>query len=324
MWAKTSDSLQELSLSHEYLNGQYNSLLGTQQRYIQELDQLSSVFSKVVSQRDSLAKENARMNTLKERIAVIRTERDRLIEDTNSIPVLKKSLSQSEQERDLLRAENIKIESVNTALASDVIALDQSLDDLEGMLNLNHSVQASSDRFERIADQVKQRVFLLNSIPNGLPIKAIKISDGFGMRYHPIKKTRAMHKGIDYKALVGTPVYAPADGIVEVVERRSGSGKFIRVGHNFGFQTSYSHLNKYFVKKGEYVHKGQKIAESGNTGQSTGPHLHYELLYLSKAINPAPFVTWNIANFENIFTKVELVKWTSLKNLYPLNLSEQH
>ena len=324
LWVQTTDSLQALEESHESLNIQYNDLLGTQQKYKLELNELTAVFESVTDQKDLLEKENARINILKERIEMIEVERDKLILDTSAIPKLKQTLTQTESERDILRAENIRVEHKNNSLKQSVSTLDKSLDDLEGMLNLNSPLHLNEDRFERLAELVKQRIFLLNSIPNGLPVKAIRINDGFGMRYHPIKKTRAMHKGIDYKVLIGTPIYAPADGIVEMAERRSGSGKFIKLGHNFGFETSYSHLNKYFVKRGEYVHKGQKIAESGNTGQSTGPHLHYELLYLSKAINPAAFVAWNIANFENIFTQVETVKWASLKNLYPLNQSVQH
>lgn len=324
LWVKTTDNLQALEESHESLNDQYQNLLGTQQTYQSELDGLTRLFQHVTQQRDNLEKENARIGVLKERIEMIKQERDQLIEDTNRIPQLKQTLSQAQSERDILRAENIKVERINSSLKENIATLDKSLDDLESMLNLNTPIHASEGRFEHLAELVQQRVFLLNSIPNGLPVKAIRVNDGFGMRYHPIKKTRAMHKGIDYKVLVGTPIYAPADGIVESVERRSGSGKFIKLGHNFGFETSYSHLNKYFVKRGEYVHKGQKIAESGNTGQSTGPHLHYEVLYLSKAIDPAPFVAWNIANFENIFTQVESIKWSSLKNLYPLNQSVQH
>ena len=319
---KTTDSLDVLEQNHQFLNSQYHELLGTQQKYKKELLQLSDVFDKVVQQRDKLALENSRIEILSDTLSVITDERDRLKVDTGSIPKLKDSLSKTLQERDRLQAENIKIEKINASLDHNLSALDKSLDELEKMLNLQLPENSSEDRFERLSLLTKQRLYLLNSIPNGLPIKAIRISDGFGMRYHPIKKIRAMHKGIDYKALKGTPVYAPADGVVETVIRRSGSGKFIKIGHNFGFQSSYSHLSKFLVKRGEYVHKGQKIAESGNTGQSTGPHLHYEILYLSKAINPRDFVTWNIANFEKIFTKVESVKWASLKNLYPLNQSE--
>jgi murein DD-endopeptidase MepM/ murein hydrolase activator NlpD len=324
LWVKTSDSLLELSQNHQSLSGQYNELLGTQQKYKQELNQLSSVFDKVVQQRDQLAVENTRIDIMNDTIAAISNERDQLKQDTRKIPDLKDSLSQTLQEIDKLKIENLKIQKVNTSLDTNLTALDKSLDDLEKMLNLQLPVNENEDRFERLSILTRQRLFLLNSIPNGLPIKAIKVNDGFGMRYHPIKKTRAMHRGIDYKAVKGTPIYAPADGVIQMAERRTGSGKFIKLTHNFGFATSYSHLSKYLVKPGEYVHKGQKIAESGNTGQSTGPHLHYEVLYLTKAINPAEFVKWNIANFENIFTKVEAVKWDSLKNLYPLNQNVPH
>lgn len=318
---KTTDNLNELVQDHQYLNGQYNELLGTQQKYERELIQLSDVFDKVIRQRDKLALENGRIEILNDTLSAMTDERDKLKVDSGSISALKSSLSQTELERDKLQVENIKIEKINASLDKNLTALDKSLDELERVLNFQLPASSSQDRFERLAILTKQRIFLLNSIPNGLPIKAIKVSDGFGMRYHPIKKVRTMHRGIDYKAVRGTAVYAPADGVVSAVERRNGSGKYIKISHNFGFETSYSHLNKYLVKVGEYVHKGQKIAESGNTGQSTGPHLHYELLYLSKAIDPADFTAWNIANFEKIFTKVETVKWASLKNLYPLNQS---
>lgn len=323
LWVQTQDELVNLEQSHQRLNGQYELSVGTQQRYQKELDSLSSVFEKVVLQRDKLALENSRIGILNETLSALTNERDQLRSDTFTIPKLKSSLSETEKERDRLQAENIKIEQINASLDGNLNALDKSLDDLEKMLNVQISEQDTDDRFEQLASLTKQRLFLLNSIPNGMPIKAIRVNDGFGMRFHPIKKVKAMHKGIDYKATIGTAVYAPADGVVEMAERRSFSGKFIKIGHNFGFETSYSHLNKMLVSVGEYVHKGQKIAESGNTGRSTGPHLHYEVLHLSKAIDPADFVTWNIANFEQIFTKVVSVKWASLKNLYPLNQSVQ-
>ena len=319
LWVQTSDDLHELVQSHESLNGQYVELLGTQQTYEKELGLLSDVFDKVVRQRDKLALENGRIEILNNSLSVITVERDQLIEDTGSMSALENSLHRTRKERDDLQVRNGKIERINATLDKNLLELDKSLDDLERVLNFQLPANAGGDRFERLSILTKQRLFLLNSIPNGLPIKAIRVSDGFGMRFHPIKKVRTMHRGIDYTVLKGTAVYAPANGVVSFAERRGGSGKYIKLSHNFGFETSYSHLNKYFVEVGEYVLKGQKIAESGNTGQSTGPHLHYELLYLSKAIDPADFTAWNIASFEKIFSKVETVKWASLKNLYPLN-----
>lgn len=324
LWVKTSGSLIELSQSHQSLNWQYNSLLGTQQKYKQQLGELNDVFSKVAQQRDKLVLENTRIGILNDTISTISYERDKLKRETRHIVYLKDSLTQTKLERDELKIENLKIQKVNLSLDTNLTALDKNLDDLEKMLNLQPPANVHEDRFERLSVLKRQRLFLLNSIPNGLPLSATKINDGFGMRLHPIKKVQTMHNGIDFKAKTGTAIYAPADGVVKIAQRRRGSGKFIAIVHNFGFSTSYSHLNKYFVAPGEYVNKGQKIAESGNTGQSTGPHLHYELLYLEKAINPAEFVKWNIANFENIFTEVDVVKWDSLKNLYPVSQNALH
>ena len=318
LWLTTKENLVDLEQNHQQLNEQYLSLLATQQEYEQELIGLADVFDKVVVQRDKLALENSRIEILDETISAIKDERDQLKLDTSKMVDLENTLSQTQEERDRLQIENIKIEKINNSLDNNLSALDKSLDDLEKMLNLQLPKDSNEDRFERLSLLMKQRLFLLNSIPNGLPIKAIRVSDVFGMRYHPIKKTRILHKGIDYKANVGTPIYAPAEGIVSIARRRSGNGNYIKVIHNYGFSTTYSHLSKFSVKVGEYVHKGQKIGESGNTGLSTGPHLHYELWYLSKVIDPADFVAWNIANFEQIFEKVESVQWASLKNLYPL------
>ncbi|MEH6443330.1 MAG: peptidoglycan DD-metalloendopeptidase family protein [Oceanospirillaceae bacterium] len=324
LWVKTADNLLELKITHQNLNGQYSVLLGTQQKNEKELTQLEDVLASIVQQRDRLALENTRIDLLNNTISSITSERDELKLVAVDMPGLKSSLHQTQEERDKLRLENSEIQKLNTSLGGNLSALDKSLDELERMLNLKQPVSSSEDRFQRASTLTKQRIFLLNSIPNGSPIEAIRVNDGFGMRYHPIKKVRSMHKGIDFKAAKGTPIYAPADGVIRMAERRSANGKFIKIVHNFGFATSYSHLSKYLVKTGDYVHKGQKIAESGNTGQSTGPHLHYELLYLSKAINPADFVAWNVANFEKIFTKVESVKWASLKDLYPLKKNAQH
>jgi murein DD-endopeptidase MepM/ murein hydrolase activator NlpD len=111
-----------------------------------------------------------------------------------------------------------------------------------------------------------------------------------------------------------TPIYATADGIVEWAgyHKQSGYGKLIILQHNYGFKTYFGHLNKIVVKSGKFVKKGDLIAYSGNSGMSNGPHLHYEVRYMSRAVNPYWFVKWDIKNYKEIFEKEKRIPWQSL------------
>lgn len=231
---------------------------------------------------------------------------------------LSMSLSSLKNERDSLEEENIRIGELNTSL-------DNSLFGLERLLGMEHETEIDPHRAEQLTIEANKRLFFLHSIPNGVPIQAIRISDKFGPRIHPVRKKRVVHQGIDFKANRGTPVYATADGIVEFggFHKSSGFGKLIILQHNFGFKTYFAHLDAVKVKGGEFVSKGQLIGLSGNTGLSTGPHLHYEIRHLFSAIDPEPFLSWNITNFDSLFTKVKGVKWASLKEMYPLNQHSQ-
>ncbi|MDY6891106.1 MAG: M23 family metallopeptidase [Pseudomonadota bacterium] len=199
-----------------------------------------------------------------------------------------------------------------------------ALDDLETMLGVRVEEDEAANPAQRVELArlaARQRLFLLHSIPNGVPIQAEEVSDSFGMRFHPLLKTRKMHNGTDFKADTGTPVYATADGVVEYGGYRKGSGfgNLIIVQHNFGFKTYYAHLQKVQVRSGSFVHKGQQIGLSGNTGRSTGAHLHYEVRHLYRPLDPEPFLQWGLDNFDTLFRRVEEVPWESLNAMYPLN-----
>jgi len=113
-----------------------------------------------------------------------------------------------------------------------------------------------------------------------------RFSSAFGMRRHPILGYTRMHKGIDIAAPWGTPVYAATDGVVQFAGRSSGYGNFIKLNHGGAFGTGYGHLSRIVVRSGQAVRKGQVIGAVGNTGMSTGPHLHYELYKNGVAVNP--------------------------------------
>ncbi len=136
------------------------------------------------------------------------------------------------------------------------------------------------------------------------------------MRTPPVTGAKTFHLGLDLTASVGTPVYAAADGVIE--QRRSspkGYGNVIRIRHAFGFTTLYGHLSKFNVTAGQFVKKGQIIAWSGNTGLSTGPHLHYEVRFLDKALDPRRFIAWGADNFDSLFAEEKKVNWVQLVNV---------
>ena len=120
------------------------------------------------------------------------------------------------------------------------------------------------------------------------PLDGAKLSSNFGMRKHPISGFNKMHKGIDFAAPKGTPVYAGGNGIIEVANTNGGYGKYIRIRHNNEYKTAYAHLEgfKKGISKGVRVSQGEIIGYVGSTGKSTGPHLHYEIIYQNKQINP--------------------------------------
>lgn len=115
----------------------------------------------------------------------------------------------------------------------------------------------------------------------------ITVSSPFNLkRYHPIKKKIRPHYGVDFRLRIGTPIYAPADGVVTYASYMRGGGYTVILSHKGGYKTVYMHLSKFDVKKGQNVYIGQMIAKSGNTGNSTGPHLHYEVHVNGRAVDP--------------------------------------
>ncbi|MEG9862122.1 MAG: M23 family metallopeptidase [Parvularculales bacterium] len=121
------------------------------------------------------------------------------------------------------------------------------------------------------------------------PVDGARLSSRFGMRRHPILGYSRMHQGVDFAAPRGTPIYAAGNGTVEFVGRKGAYGKYIRIRHANGYKTVYAHLHRYGrgIRKGVRVSQGQVIGTVGSTGLSTGPHLHYEVHHMGKAINPA-------------------------------------
>lgn len=154
----------------------------------------------------------------------------------------------------------------------------------------------SAKEFRRIADSIQMTISELSDYPVIFPIKKpLRISSGFGMRYHPIYKRRKFHAGIDIPKTRGTPVYATGNGIVVRKGYNSGYGNFIEIEHAGGFRSFYAHLSKTMVKIGDSVSITRQIAYVGNTGTTTGSHLHYEVRKGKRYLNP---IEWCCCLFE--------------------------
>ena len=210
---------------------------------------------------------------------------------------------------------NIKIEQ----RMEEISEVDNRVGDLESIIGVSTEVpEGEQNNLEHRIDAASlsgtQKAFVMKFVPNGYPMEHYnRISADYGYRVHPLFFTRHLHTGVDFATAIGTPVYATADGVVNAASFSTGGyGYLVKIDHSLGFMTYYAHLNKIVVQKGMFVKRGQLIAYSGNTGQSTGPHLHYEIRFLGNVIDPKNFMEWKMSNFDSIFEKERSVAWQSL------------
>ena len=133
------------------------------------------------------------------------------------------------------------------------------------------------------------------SVPSSSPLAKMTLTSGYGMRTHPVLGGRKNHKGLDLAAPSGTPVYAPADGLIARADWFSSYGNYIQIEHGGELQTRYGHLSGFTVHAGDRVKKGDLIGYVGSTGRSTGPHLHYEVRVAGDAVDPTPYLTGSIS-----------------------------
>ncbi len=197
-----------------------------------------------------------------------------------------------------------------------------SLESIESLIGLTDDKELPlQERVDLAKINTVHKHHMLNSIPNGSPLRTTKVNGDFGWRIHPTLNTKKFHKGIDLKAKRKTPIFAPADGIVSYIgfQKKSGFGKLLVLTHNYGFKTYYAHLNNIPVKLGQIITKGQEIALSGNTGRSSGPHLHYEVRYIGISIDPINFINWDLTHYDSIFNTTTGIKWQSLVEMITKN-----
>jgi murein DD-endopeptidase MepM/ murein hydrolase activator NlpD len=162
---------------------------------------------------------------------------------------------------------------------------------------LTKEAYVQSKSFDDVLELAKGKDKMLQSIPAIQPVAnedLKRIASGYGYRIHPIYKVRKMHTGMDFTAPIGTPIHATGDGFIAGNAEAnqvggSGYGKYVVINHGYGYKTLYAHMSKIDVKPGQQVKRGDIIGYVGNTGSSTGPHLHYEVIKGGEKINPINF-----------------------------------
>lgn len=155
---------------------------------------------------------------------------------------------------------------------------------------VEQSFEESVNQLRQALDALDQTRNEVTAFPIAHPAPGQKITSGFGKRRDPILGRTAFHAGIDFRAPTGTPIRAPASGKVVKAGRSGGYGKMVELDHGNGLTTRFAHLSHILVKPGQTVVSGQEIGASGNTGRSTGPHLHYEVRSGGKAVNPMHYL----------------------------------
>jgi murein DD-endopeptidase MepM/ murein hydrolase activator NlpD len=151
------------------------------------------------------------------------------------------------------------------------------------------SSQKGVFELQQIISKLSQQKTLLSSVPSLLPVDGW-ITSGFGQRSSPFTGEPAIHKGVDVAAPLGTPIYAPADGVVVFSGTRTGFGNYVMIAHGYGVVTGYGHNAQNLVGHGQVIHRGDQIATVGQSGRSTGPHLHYEVAVNGQVIDPKKFI----------------------------------
>lgn len=261
------------------------------------------IFSDYFSPEKELASLKLENKALKSKLLDMSKEFSDIQSELNELSQLSDQLKLAVNLKPLSEEEKL----LGTGGSSEFISLDflklgksvELSDALSYVENISKRFEFEKSEYEKITGQLKENEKLYSSIPAILPTKGNYTRDSFGVRLHPILKRYKMHNGIDINTDVGTPVHAPGNGTVSFVGRKPGYGLTIEIDHGFGYLTIYAHLSKALIKEGKTVKRGDLIAKTGNSGLSSGPHLHYEVLHNGVNLDPIEFFFEDFDFFES-------------------------
>lgn len=177
------------------------------------------------------------------------------------------------------------IEQVMESIGIDIPENKQSSNSNKG----GPYIPAEPDIQDELLAKADNYLDKIRYVPLGNPVTG-HITSRYGKRMDPLNKKKSIHEGVDIKGKRGEKIYATADGLVKRAFKNGGYGNYIEIDHQNGYFTAYAHMQSYTVSKGDKVRRGQLVGLVGNTGRSTGPHLHYEIRYKKTPVNPVKYM----------------------------------
>ncbi len=204
-----------------------------------------------------------------------------------------RAASQVDELRTVLASTGVGVENLiqPPKISNMVLAQGGPFIDASNLSSTSSAFFRHANRAGLMVDELRDVQSAVNSIPLSSPLTVSrKFTSGFGVRRDPINGRAASHHGIDFSAVWAAPVTATANGVVKYAGQRQGFGRIVEIDHGNGFVTRYAHLNRISVKAGQRVKLHQKVGELGNSGRSTGPHVHYEVLFRGQPRNPLRFI----------------------------------
>ncbi len=246
--------------------------------YDKRLKEFKANYSSVVSNIDKI---QSRLKELDQQILDIE-EKDKAVRTYAGMPEVDKDIRKLGIGGVTLKKPNV-LDNLAPAVSKEISQLHLDIEKLSRQVNFELV------SYEKIYDRVKGDIDRIRHIPSIRPVSGGFLNSSFGYRQDPIDDIRRFHQGQDITVPTGTPIFAPADGVVKRAYYIGGFGNHIKLKHTSGYSTTYAHLSKIFVRHGQKIKRGDIIGETGNTGRSTAPHLHYEVHYRGTPKNPLDY-----------------------------------
>lgn len=262
LFTKRSQLLEDLQIRNGDING-LNSIITQQDIEISELKRTTQVVKTKLTQLYELENKIRNMVGLESN------------ENSNSTPVTSRAIN-----------------SISNSLSEEEFYDLVDLTDDSSVDTITSLIDSEKENYDEFIKEVEKQLKYLESVPDKWPVMG-RITSKFGYRRHPISNRRHFHKGLDIANTSGTDIVAAASGIVTYSGWNGGYGKVVIISHGYGYKSVYAHNKNNLVKVGDRVKKGQVIAQLGNTGKSTGPHVHFEIHYQGKQIDPLQILESN-------------------------------